>query len=138
MDAWTQFLTAVVYPTVALAVPALISVGVAYLIKHLGLQTALQQAGDARLAVQGAVATYAGTVIGEVAAGRVTMEEVRQGISAKGMVDYGAAKVGESLTKLGVTPDTLAQMLIGKVDALVSPAVVAELELAKTPAGAVP
>lgn len=122
---WDQLLTQVVYPAVALLIPALIAVLIAYLNKHLGLQTAAAQDNTARVAVQGAVSTFAGKVLGDVETGKLSLAGVRAGAAGADMAAYAASTVGSSVARLAITPETLNTMLVGKVGTLVAPAVVA-------------
>lgn len=125
MSAWNDLLTQLVYPAVALSLPPIILIGFTWIEKHLGMTAAAAQDASARAAVQGAVATFAGEVLGDVAAGKVMLANVRNGQVGKALVDYAASTVGESMTRLAVTPQTLSAMLVGRVDALVAPALVA-------------
>ncbi len=132
MSAWEQLLATVVYPALALAVTGMVPIFCAVIARRLGLQ--IQATQDqasalrdhaAQAAITGMVATFAGKVVGEIAEGKLTLESVRNGAAAKALVDYAAGTVGDSLIRHGVTPDTLSTMLIGRVNALVAPAVVA-------------
>ena len=112
---WNQVLHEIVYPVIGASIPALVALGFAWVTKQLGLQALAAQNMDARQAVQGAIATFAGHVLSDLEAGRVTMTAVRNGAVAKDLVDYAASTVGDSMTHLGVTPDVLGSMLVSKV-----------------------
>lgn len=125
MDAWTNLLTTVIYPAIALSIPPLIITGIAWVSKHLGLSAAAAQDSAANAAVQGMVSNFAGKVLGDVADGKITLAAVKSGAAGKDLMDYAASTVGDSLTRLAVTPQTLSTMLVGKIDALVAPAMIA-------------
>lgn len=129
MSAWEQLLTTVIYPTLALSLAGLVPIGFSVLAKKLGVQAAAAQDQASALrdqvahsAVQGAVATFAGKVLGDVEAGTLTLADVRSGAADKQLVDYAASTVGDSLIRHAVTPETLSAMLVGRVNALVAPA----------------
>ncbi len=125
MSAWNDLLTTLIYPAIALSIPALLAVGIAWISKHLGLSAAAAQDSAANSAIQGAVTNFAGKVLGDVADGKLTLAAVKSGAAGRELMDYAASTVGDSLTRLAVTPQTLSTMLVGKVNALVAPALIA-------------
>lgn len=106
----------VFYPLLAAAGTGMVGIGLAKAEQLLHIQAS----AVANTAIQNAVGNFAGKVAADVAAGRITMEQVRTGAALPALAKYAAETVSESMDRAGVTPATLQTMLVGKVAPLVA------------------
>lgn len=117
-----QFLNDVLYPLLASGSLAALGLGVQIASKRLGVD----QASSDNIRIQNAVSNFAGPIVTDLLAGKISLDDVKQGHGVKGLVDYlSTTTLVPALTRLNITPATLGVMLVGKVmDKYVVPIVV--------------
>jgi hypothetical protein len=131
-------------PTVSLATASVLGLVAAAavpwgvkMLKKANISVSQTEETKAAAAVQMMVTNFAGRTANSINDGTLTWAGVKSGVVAADLAKYASETVGDSMTTLGVTPEVIHNMMLGKLAALpgVADAITAETA-AKAAAGA--